>query len=145
MPTSDALGDPTDRAALRDHLDAPRGRGRLASSPHSGAAGGAACGDLIRMAVRVEGDRVGEAGFDARGCAAIRAAGSAAVELVEGEPLLQAARVTPDGVAEALGGLAPAHRHAATLATDALHRALGPPRPTARRRSRPVPAGRSWP
>ena len=71
---------------FEDHLNAPRGLGALAGSPHSGAAGGAACGDLIRVAVRVEGDRIAEAGFDAEGCGAARAAGSAVVELVEGKP-----------------------------------------------------------
>jgi tRNA-specific 2-thiouridylase len=77
------------------------------------------------MAVRVEGDRVAAAGFEAGGCAAARAAGSAAVELVEGASVLEAARLTPDHIAEELGGLAPAGRHAAELAADALHRALG--------------------
>jgi tRNA-specific 2-thiouridylase len=108
-----------------DHLNAPRGLGALADGPHSGAAGGAACGDLVRVAVRVEGDAIVEAGFDAKGCGAARAAGSAVVELVEGGPFLEAARVTPDDVASALGGLIPARRHAAVLAADALHRALG--------------------
>jgi tRNA-uridine 2-sulfurtransferase len=110
---------------LEDHLIAPRGLGALAGSPHAGAAGGAACGDLIRIAVRVEGDRVVEAGFDAEGCGAARAAGSAVVELVEGAPFLEAARVTIDDVAATLGGLVPPKRHAAQLAADALHRALG--------------------
>jgi tRNA-specific 2-thiouridylase len=111
--------------ALQDHLIAPRGLGALADWPHAGAAGGAACGDLIRVAVRVEGERVVEAGFDARGCGAARAAGSAVVELVEGKSFLDAARVTIDDVAAALGGLVPPKRHAAQLAADALHRALG--------------------
>ncbi len=79
----------------------------------------------MRVATRIEGERVAEAGFDASGCAAVRAAGSAVVELVEGRPLLEAARVTPDDVAEALGGLLTASRHAAELVADALHRALG--------------------
>ena len=116
---------PPARAALEDHLAAPRGRGRLADGPHVGAAGGAACGDLIRVGVRVEGDRVAEAGFDAHGCGAALAAGSAAVELVEGAPVLEAARIGPDAISDALGGLSPPKRHAATLASDALHRALG--------------------
>jgi tRNA-specific 2-thiouridylase len=107
------------------HLTHPRGLRALADSPHAGAAGGAACGDLVRIAVRVEGERVVEAGFDAEGCGAARAAGSAVVELVEGAPFLQAARVTIDDVSDALGGLVPPKRHAAQLAADALHRALG--------------------
>ena len=107
------------------HLSAPRGRGALADAPHSGAAGGAACGDLIRVSVRVDGDRVAEAGFDASGCGAVQAAGSAVVELVEGTPLLEAARLDAARVADALGGLSAAGRHGADLAVDAFHRALG--------------------
>jgi tRNA-uridine 2-sulfurtransferase len=110
---------------FEDHLSAPRGLGALAGWPHAGAAGGAACGDLVRVAVRVVGERVVEAGFDAEGCGAARAAGSAVVELVEGRPFVDAARVTPEDVAAALGGLIPPKRHAAELAADALHRALG--------------------
>lgn len=110
---------------LRDHVDHPRGRGALARSPHAGAAGGAACGDLIRVAVRLDGPVVAEAGFEARGCAAAVAAGSAAVELLRGAPLLDAARITPAALAAELGGLSPAAGHAAELAADALHRALG--------------------
>ncbi|MGI8513424.1 MAG: iron-sulfur cluster assembly scaffold protein, partial [Solirubrobacteraceae bacterium] len=115
----------TGSSAFEDHLSAPRGRGALADAPHAGAAGGAACGDLIRGSVRVEGDRVAAAGFDARGCAAAEAAGSAVVDLAAGASLLEAARVTPDAVAGELGGLEPARLHAAELAADALHRALG--------------------
>jgi tRNA-specific 2-thiouridylase len=110
---------------FHDHLNAPRGSGRLAGWPHAGAAGGAACGDLVRLAVRVEGERVVEAGFSASGCGATTAAASAAVELVEGAPFLDAARVTADDLSNALGGLVPPKRHAAELAADALHRALG--------------------
>jgi len=108
-----------------DHLSAPRGLGALTDWPHAGAAGGAPCGDLVRVAVRVEGDTVVEAGFDAEGCGAARASGSAVVELVEGRPFLDAARTTPHDVAAMLGGLIPPKRHAAVLAADALHRALG--------------------
>jgi tRNA-uridine 2-sulfurtransferase len=110
---------------FEEHLTAPRGLGALADWPHAGAAGGAACGDLVRVAVRVERDRVAEAGFDADGCGAVRAAGSAVVELVEDAPFLEAARVAPEHISDALGGLSPGKRHGATLAADALHRALG--------------------
>src|SRR2546423_4696740 len=110
---------------LEDHLASPRGRGRLRGSQHAGAAGGAPCGDAIRIAVDLRGDRVAEAGFEAQGWAAARAAGSAVVELVRGALLLDAARVTPAVVADALGGLPPGRRHAAELAADALHAAIG--------------------
>ena len=110
---------------LEHHLTSPSGRGALADAPHAGAAGGAACGDLIRIAVRIEGDTVAEAGFDASGCVAALAAGSAVVELAAGRPVLEVATITPADVEQELGGLSPAARHAAVLAADALHRALG--------------------
>ncbi|MFL5827916.1 MAG: tRNA 2-thiouridine(34) synthase MnmA [Thermoleophilaceae bacterium] len=108
-----------------DHVTFPRGKGALPDAAHSGAAGGAACGDLIRIAVRIEGGHVAEAGFDASGCAAATAAGSAVVELVEDEQFLDAARVSAADISEALGALSSERRHAAELAADALHRALG--------------------
>src|SRR3954470_21314232 len=114
-----------DRERFSEHLAAPMGRGVVLSAGFDGHAGGAICGDLIRVSVRVEADRVAEAGFDASGCGALTAAGSAAVTLVSGEPLLEAARVGTREIAAELGGLSPGKLHAADLAADALHRALG--------------------
>jgi len=111
--------------SFADHLNAPRGEGALRDHPHTGAAGGAPCGDLVRIAVQIEGDRVVEAGFDADGCGALTAAASAIVESIEGETFLDACRLNADEVADELGGLVPGKRHAAELAADALHRALG--------------------
>ena len=110
---------------FEDHLLHPRGRGPSPEDAHAGVAGGAACGDLVRIWVRVEGDRVAAAGFDASGCGAAIAAASAAVELAHGRPLLDVARVTPAAIAEELGGLSAGKVHAADLAADALHQALG--------------------
>jgi tRNA-specific 2-thiouridylase len=111
--------------ALREHLEHPAGRGERPADAVDGSAGGAACGDLIRISLRVEGERVAAAGFDASGCGTMTAAGSAAVTLVLGERLLDAARVGPHAIADELGGLSPGKFHAADLAADALHRALG--------------------
>lgn len=108
-----------------EHLAHPVGRGHAPAGAHQGAAGGAACGDLVRIDVAVEGPRVIDAGFQASGCGAATAAASAVVELVRGAPILDAARVGAREVAAALGGLSAGKVHAAELAADALHRALG--------------------
>jgi len=79
----------------------------------------------LAVAPRDAEGRIADAGFDASGCGSAIAAGSAAVVLVRGVPLLDAARVGADEIAAELGGLSPAKRHAAELAADALHRALG--------------------
>jgi tRNA-specific 2-thiouridylase len=62
--------------------------------------------------------------FDTEGCGATRAATAAVAEMVDGESVIEAARIGVDEVDEAVGGLTPAKRHAAQLAADALHRAL---------------------
>jgi tRNA-specific 2-thiouridylase len=107
---------------------------------HTGAAGGAACGDVIRLSLRIDPDsevaRIADAGFDATGCGASVAAGSAVVALLLGTPLLEAARIGAEDVARELGGLSAAKRHVAELAADALHRALG----SAARAARMAPA-----
>ena len=112
---------------FEDHLTHPRGRGRAVAGASHGAAGGAACGDLVRFSLALDGSgaRVGEAGFEASGCGTMLAAGSAAVELVEGAGLLDAARIGSRQIAAALGGLSAGKLHAADLVSDALHRALG--------------------
>lgn len=111
--------------SLTRHLERPLARGHTPAGAHTGAAGGAACGDLLRVSVVLDGSRVTDAGFDAAGCAAAVAAGSAAVGLVRGRQLLDAARIGPPEIAAELGGLSPSGQHAAELAADALHRALG--------------------
>ena len=111
--------------AFREHLEHPAGLGVRPPGAHDGAAGGAACGDLIRFSLAVDGERVVGAGFEASGCGAMTAAGSAAVTLVDGAHVLDAARVSPQAIAAELGGLSPGKFHAADLVADALHRALG--------------------
>ena len=108
-----------------EHLNFPQGKGYVPAGAFMGAAGGAACGDLVSIWIRVDGARVAEAGFEASGCGAMVAAGSAAVALVSGAPVLDAARVGTGAISGELGGLSPGKLHAADLAADALHGALG--------------------
>jgi tRNA-specific 2-thiouridylase len=99
-------------------------RGPAAEAAFTGAAGGAACGDLSRLSIVLDEGRIASVSFDAEGCGATRAATAAVAEMVDGEEVLLAARIGVDEVDEAIGGLTPAKRHAAQLAADALHRAL---------------------
>jgi len=110
---------------FEDHLRHPRGKGDVPEGAHCGVAGGAACGDLVRIAIRVEQSRVVEATFAASGCGAASAAASAAIELVDGAAVLDAAKVGTRDVSDRLGGLSAGKIHAAELAADALARALG--------------------
>jgi tRNA-specific 2-thiouridylase len=104
-----------------------RDEARLGPAPEgafTGAAGGAACGDLSRISLAPAEGRVASVTFETEGCGATRAATAAIAEMVDGEAVIDAARIGTDEVDEAVGGLTPAKRHAAQLAADALHRAL---------------------
>ncbi len=119
----------TVEAPFASHLEHPLARGHTPADAFTGAAGGAACGDLVRVSLALAPDSpdgtILDAGFDASGCGAAIAAGSATVALVREQPLLGAARIGVEQIAAELGGLHPGKRHAAELAADALHRALG--------------------
>jgi tRNA-specific 2-thiouridylase len=112
-------------ARFEHHLSSPQGHGHRPANAFTGAAGGASCCDRIEIYLSVAGDRVTEVGFDADGCGAAVAAGSAVVALLRDADVLQAARIGPGAIATELGGLSPAKLHAADLAADALHRGLG--------------------
>ena len=113
-----------ERELFEHYLSDESRRGPAPDSAFTGAAGGAACGDLSRVSFTVADGRIENVTFDAEGCGATKAATAAVAELVDGEPVLDAALIDIDTVDAAIGGLTPAKRHAAQLATDALHRAL---------------------
>jgi tRNA-specific 2-thiouridylase len=112
------------RELIEAHLEDASRRGPEPAGGFSGSAGGAPCGDLVRVSFALADGLVEEPSFDAEGCAATRAAVAAVCEMVDRIPVLEAARIGPGAISEELGGLAPTHSHAAELAADALSRAL---------------------
>jgi tRNA-uridine 2-sulfurtransferase len=126
-----------DALAFEHHLVSPQGCGRLPAAGVAVTVGGGACCDELDFGLELDGEQVREAGFVARGCGATTAAGSAAVTLVRGRALLDAARLGPGDIAAELGGLSPAKWHAAEVAADALGRALGAAASASARLSRP--------
>lgn len=108
---------------VRRHMREPYGVGRLPAADGVGAAGSAACGDLVRVEVRLRGGVLAAARFQAYGCPATIAGASALVRRVEGRPLLEAAAVSEQSIADTLQ-LAPRKRRCSNLAVDALHAAL---------------------
>jgi tRNA-uridine 2-sulfurtransferase len=113
-----------ERELFEHYLSDETRRGPAPEGAFTGAAGGAACGDLARISLTVADGSIDRVTFDAEGCGATKAATTAAAELIDGTPVLDAAKTDVDTIDAAIGGLTPAKRHAAQLATDALHRAL---------------------
>src|SRR4051812_49661505 len=113
------IGLTGNRELFEASLDADERRGPAPDGAFSGSAGGASCGDLVRISLLLGEERLERVSFDHEGCAATAAAAAATAELAEGAAVLEAARIGPDEIEAELGGLAPTHRHAAILAADA--------------------------
>jgi tRNA-uridine 2-sulfurtransferase len=122
-----------DRELFEHYLNDGSRRGAPADDSFTGAAGGAACGDLSRISFTLVDERIAAVSFDSEGCGATEAATAAVAEMIDGAPVLEAAAVDIDKVDGAIGGLTPAKRHAAQLAADALHRGLAAAASSSRR------------
>jgi len=111
-------------AAVLDHFKNPRNAGELASATAMVEVSNPVCGDVLQLAARVEGGRILEVRFKAKGCVTSVACGSCLTEMLTGTSVPEARGITPPQIAEALGGLPPATMHAAQLACDALRELL---------------------
>ncbi len=79
-----------------------------------------ACGDILRLSVLFDEERVVEARYKVRGCTASIAAGSALTEWLTGKTRTEIAAFRPQMVDEAVGGLPTESKHAAVLCADAV-------------------------
>jgi nitrogen fixation protein NifU and related proteins len=104
---------------LADHFQNPRNAGIL-DSPNAVTAevSNPVCGDILRLSVEIEDGVVAQVRFKTRGCTAAIAAGSAVTELMAGRTRQQLSLIRAANVETALGGLAPATKHAALLCED---------------------------
>lgn len=79
-----------------------------------------ACGDILRLTVRLQDGRILDLRFLARGCVPAIACGSALTELVIGKTMREASRLRREDLIERLASLPEASTHASHLAMDAL-------------------------
>ena len=103
-----------------NHFDRPRNAGVLDSPDATVQLENPACGDVLKLSVKVSGQHIVEMKFQAKGCVPAIACGSALTELVSGKTLTEAAKVSREDLLRKLGGLPDASQHASHLAMDAL-------------------------
>jgi len=123
-------------ARLLDHFQNPRNVGELPDADAVAEIQNPACGDVIRLTLKVRADRIEEIRFKAKGCVPAIACGSALTELARGKPAPEVQRLKRDDLIAAVGGLPPASTHAAQLALDALSTALSQIESSPRRKTR---------
>ncbi len=86
--------------------------------------GNVTCGDVMKIMIKVEDDKIKDIKFQTMGCVAAIATSSMATEMAKGKSLEEAKRITNKDVAEALGQLPSIKVHCSNLAADALNKAI---------------------
>jgi len=107
-----------------DHFTHPRNVGELPDANGVGEVGNAVCGDIMRIYLKIENDRIQDVRFKTFGCGAAIATSSMATELIKGQPLSEALKLTNKAVVEALDGLPPVKIHCSVLAEQAIKAAI---------------------
>lgn len=107
-----------------DHFKNPRNAGDLPGATATVEVSNPVCGDILRLAARVETGRVVEARFKTQGCVTAIACSSLLAEILVGKTIEEARRITPAELSELLGGLPQATVHGAQLACDGLESLL---------------------
>jgi nitrogen fixation NifU-like protein len=110
---------------LLDHFQNPRNVGELEPPAVTIEVTNPICGDILRLAARMEGGVVREVRYKVKGCTASIAAGSALTEWMLGRSAGELRALRPGVIEKAVGGLGNESKHAAVLCVDGIKALLG--------------------
>ena len=102
----------------------PKNVGHIDSADGVGEVGNPVCGDVMKIYLKIENDRIVDVKFETFGCAAAIATSSMVTEMVKGKTLQEALKITNKDVAEALDGLPPQKLHCSLLAEEGIKAAI---------------------
>jgi nitrogen fixation NifU-like protein len=109
-----------------DHYENPRNVGKMDTGDvnvGTGMVGAPACGDVMKLQIRVEDGIIRDAKFKTYGCGSAIASSSLVTEWVKGKTLEQAGSIKNSDIAEELA-LPPVKIHCSILAEDAIKAAI---------------------
>ncbi len=109
-----------------DHYNSPRNVGSLdkgSADVGTGIVGAPECGDVMKLQIQVEGDRIVDAKFKTFGCGSAIASSSLATEWIKGKSIDEADTIKNSQIAEHLS-LPPVKIHCSVLAEDAIKAAI---------------------
>jgi len=108
-----------------DHYENPRNVGRMDvdETVGTGMVGAPACGDVMKLQIKVENGVITDAKFKTYGCGSAIASSSLVTEWVKGKTLDQASEIKNSQIAEELA-LPPVKIHCSILAEDAIKAAI---------------------
>ena len=111
---------PVYSAELLDQFQNPRNAGEIEAPDATAQLENPACGDVLELTLKLEGTRIADIRFRAKGCVPAMACGSAITELVKGKNVGEARRISREELVRKIGGLPQASTHAGHLAIDTL-------------------------
>ena len=109
---------------VMEHFMNPRNMGDIEDADGVGEVGAAACGDIMKISLKIKDGKIQDARFKTFGCGSAIASSSIATELIKGRTLREAMKFNNQEVVNALGGLPPVKIHCSVLAEEALKAAL---------------------
>ena len=109
---------------VMDHFLNPRNLGCIEDADGVGEVGNAKCGDIMKIYLKIENEIITDVKFETFGCASAIASSSMATELIKGQPVEDALKLTNKAVAEALDGLPDYKMHCSVLAEEAIKKAI---------------------
>lgn len=109
---------------VMDHFMNPRNVGEIDDANGVGEVGNPVCGDIMKIYLKVENNRIVDVKFNTFGCGSAIASSSMATEMIKGKTLEEAWELSNKAVAEALDGLPPVKMHCSVLAEEAVHKAI---------------------
>lgn len=109
---------------VMQHFENPRNTGELADASGIGAVGNPNCGDMMKLYLKIEDEKIVDCRFKTFGCAAAIATSSIASEMIIGKSLADASDLTAQDIVDALGGLPERKILCSTLAPDAIKAAI---------------------
>lgn len=109
---------------VMDHFSNPRNLGEMEDANAVGEVGSPACGDIMRMYLKIEDGIIQDIRFKTFGCGAAVATSSMATELVKGKTIEEALTLSNKAVVEALDGLPQVKVHCSVLAEQAIKAAI---------------------
>lgn len=102
----------------------PQNVGEIPDANGVGTVGNAACGDIMKVYLKIENNVIVDARFKTFGCAAAIASSSVATEMIKGKTVEDALKLKNSDVVEALEGLPPQKIHCSVLAEEAIAEAI---------------------
>jgi len=109
---------------VMDHFTNPRNMGTMENPDGEAQIGNPTCGDVMKIAIKVDDGKITDIKFQTFGCGAAVATSSMITEMARGKTIEEASKLTNKTIAEALDGLPPVKMHCSNLAADALNKAI---------------------